>query len=156
MQGGGWSWLATDLPQLRTLVLSRAGQSGYHLPAALGDCTSLQVLRFEGLGHYPPPPGPYLSRLRRLDWLACDQHEFSKTLAALTAVEELTLLFTAWEAERSIGALSTLRNLRKLTFLLHECYRSNAADINIVLSIQQHLPAVEVVCQLYEPAPVPI
>ncbi len=146
LQDGTWPWLATDLPKLRTLLLTRAHAGTALLwPAAIGDCTALRSLYLEGSTAAPIPDGPYLSRLEKLAWLA-PFAEIPDALADAAALEELAIGSSQMRLERVAGCsiLPALLNLRKLSLpvLAQKIPAATAA-----LSLQQHLPGVAIDCQ---------
>ena len=114
LQVDGWPWLAEGLPQLQTLVLRRVrmGTDGLW-PAALADCTGLQALTLEGDTAAPFPDGPYLERLRTLDWLCDPYADVPNALVAATALEQLRLT-VAPKRMADCSVLDSLPNLRHL------------------------------------------
>ncbi len=117
MQVAGWSWLSEGLPRLQTLVLRRVLERVEGVwPAALADCTGLRNLTLEGNSAAPLPDGPYLERLRTLDWLCDPDAAVLDALSAATALERLQL--TAAPERMADGTvLDSLPNLRRVEFV---------------------------------------
>ena len=118
LQSDDWSWLARDLPRLQILELTDACIGiNTPWPAALADCTGLECLVLVGSAAGPIPGGRYLEGLKRLDWVGDSRAALPQTLAAATALEELTL---GHEPERVIGCgvLEALPSLRLLSFVV--------------------------------------
>ena len=155
-QAKAWTWLATDLPKLHTLLLTNydSHKSDARWPAALPDCTGLECLRLQGTAAAPIPSGQYLSGLTTLECLGSRQpHGVSalpevltfvpEVLAAATRLEELTL---GVESQHAVNCsnLDRLPNLRKLSFWVEKDFHLHVNDL---LRIQQRLCGVKVTCE---------
>ena len=150
LQAGNWSWLATGLPSMRTLLLTNFGTRQYgggrckgRWPAALVDCTGLKSLRLHGTVSAPVPGGPYLHGLRTLEWLGDPRAAVPSVIADAERLEELML---AVEPQHIVGChiIDQLPRLRKLSIWVEGDFHLHVNDL---LSIQQRLPGVRVSCE---------
>ncbi len=143
LQVDGWSWLAEGLPHLHTLVLRRVieGVDGVW-PAALAKCTGLQTLTLEGRSTAPLPDGPYLERLRTLDWLCDPDAAVLDALTAATALERLRLT-VAPERMAASSVLDSLPNLRHVEFVASNSSedRDESEHIDALAELRRRLRA---------------